>query len=574
MGKRHRFLVGKPQHPSPPLPTRTPCHSKAELFSISSLKVWGNVQKPHCDIAYLLVRVENTMTDRHYGISLVWVNPNHVRAATMEEAVEKLTACTSNGNNWPYTLAQLYEGPCHALLPKDKHLGILPQGKVEETPCGQISQLKVCQLLPASPQVIYPIGLNGHDESIITTLPELLDSGISLTGSEHIYLEIDIPSLPVEEPDQKIPPLGKVSTILITSPHKSPLKLEGSMTTEVSNLLSQAVLEASSCESKCSSPRRPTTAAVLTTPPQKPEGPLHAVDTSSQVSVKEAEASLEDIPTTISPIPAISKTRSVSPLMDLAELWTNTNRALDDLLNTKGSIDARKWRAVWELGVILCQNESQVATKSSVLRQFFDTQTACSWLILEAKTDFLGVVKKAKTTRGHLVQEAEAACSKTICEVEAQKVSQAAIFHEEHGKYMGDLEEQPLERRRSHNDFLSACQVIFIKVHHSLKELWLPHITFYWSKHLCCLHSSCHRRLLPWRNSQLQPLRPHQHPNNLLSPKGDTLCQIPWRACLWAEPLQRLLWEDPPSPKRWEIPPWFKTLNSAVLRHLANIPTW
>ena len=60
------------------------------------------------------------------------------------------------GTDWPYTLVQLYEGPHHTPLPKDKHLGILPQGKVEETPCGQISQLKVHQLLAASPQVIYP----------------------------------------------------------------------------------------------------------------------------------------------------------------------------------------------------------------------------------------------------------------------------------------------------------------------------------------------------------------------------------------------------------------------------------
>ena len=220
MGKRHLYQL------------ELPCHSQPELFSISSLKVWGNVQKPFCDIAYLLVWIENTTKDRYYGISLVWLNPNQVRAATMKEAVEKLTACTSSRNNWPYALAQLYEGPHHAPLPKDKHLVILPQGK--ETPCGQISQLEACQLLAAGPQVVYPIGLNGHDEPIITTLPELLGSSISLTVSKDIYLEIDIPSLPMEEADQKIMPLSEVSTILITSPHKSPLKLEGSMTTEVS----------------------------------------------------------------------------------------------------------------------------------------------------------------------------------------------------------------------------------------------------------------------------------------------------------------------------------------------------
>ena len=193
-----------------------------------------DAQKAQCNIAYLLVWVEDTKRDRHYGISLVWVHPNQVRVATMEEAVKKLTAFISSGVDWPYALAQLCKDPHHAPLPKNKHLDVLPQGKVQETFCGWISQLEVCQLLATGPQVIYPLGLNGHDEPIITTLPEPLDSSISLITSKHIYLGIDIPSPPVEEPDQKMLPLEDVPTILVTSPPKS----EGSMITEVSNLLS------------------------------------------------------------------------------------------------------------------------------------------------------------------------------------------------------------------------------------------------------------------------------------------------------------------------------------------------
>ena len=106
-----------------------PCHSQAELFSISSFKVWGDAQKPCHNIAYLLVWVENTKKDRQYSISLIWVHPNQVRAATMEEAVEKLTTCTSSGTNWPYALAQLCKDPHHAPLLKNKHLGIPTSGK-------------------------------------------------------------------------------------------------------------------------------------------------------------------------------------------------------------------------------------------------------------------------------------------------------------------------------------------------------------------------------------------------------------------------------------------------------------
>ena len=44
------------------------------------------------------------------------------------------------------------------------------------------------------------------------------------------------------------------------------------------------------------------------------------------------------------------------------ELWANANKAHDDLLTTKASIDAQRQRAVWELGLVLCQNMSQAAT--------------------------------------------------------------------------------------------------------------------------------------------------------------------------------------------------------------------
>ena len=161
-----------------------PCHTQVELSSLNSLKVLGEGQKPHHDIAFLLVWVEDTMGDRHYGISIVWANLSQVRATSMEEAVEKLTASTSSGTDWLYTLVWLHEGTCHMPLPKEGHLGILPQGGEEVVSCGQISQLEVCQLLAASPKVIYPIGLNGQDEPIITSLLELLASSITLTAGE------------------------------------------------------------------------------------------------------------------------------------------------------------------------------------------------------------------------------------------------------------------------------------------------------------------------------------------------------------------------------------------------------
>ena len=182
----------------------------------------GERQKVHHDITFLLVLAEEEVTgDRKYGLLTIWVNPCQARVPYMEEVVGKLTTWVSSGPHWPYTLVQLHKGTSNAPLPKEGHLGILPQRGAEVTPCGQISQLKVHQLLVSSPQVSYPIGLNGCEEPIKTSLPESLANGISLTGGNSIYLEIDIPQSLAEEPDQKVPPIGKLSTTMIASPHKS-----------------------------------------------------------------------------------------------------------------------------------------------------------------------------------------------------------------------------------------------------------------------------------------------------------------------------------------------------------------
>ena len=189
-----------------------PYHMAGELLSISLLKVWGDTQKPQDGMAYLLVRVEDASEVKGYGIALVWISPHQAQASTMEEALEILSTCISSGPDWPYILTQLYEGTNHAPLPKDKQLSILPQGKAE-SPCGQISQLEVCQLLSARPQVVYPMGLNRGDQSVTIDLPGLLHSGSSVTTNEHPYIKIDIPSPTPEEQNGANLPLGAVQPL-------------------------------------------------------------------------------------------------------------------------------------------------------------------------------------------------------------------------------------------------------------------------------------------------------------------------------------------------------------------------
>ena len=87
------------------------------------------------------------------------------------------------------------------------------------TPCRCTSQQEVCQLLISNLQVAYLAGLNGCDEPIISSLPESLANGMSLTRGKSVYLEIDILQPPADEPGQKVLPIGKFSSIELDSSH-------------------------------------------------------------------------------------------------------------------------------------------------------------------------------------------------------------------------------------------------------------------------------------------------------------------------------------------------------------------
>ena len=102
-------------------------------------------------MAYLLVCTKDALGTKSYGLALVWISPHQSQTSMMEEAIGALSTCISSGPDWLYILTQLYKGSNHTALPKDKHLGILPKGKVEESPHGWISQLEVCQLLSTGP---------------------------------------------------------------------------------------------------------------------------------------------------------------------------------------------------------------------------------------------------------------------------------------------------------------------------------------------------------------------------------------------------------------------------------------
>ena len=237
---------------------------------------------------------------------------------------------------------------------------------------------------------------------------------------------------------------------------------------KVGNLLSQVMLDMPSHGSENSTLRRPNPVVILTPQPHKPKELLQPVDTSSQVSAQEeaklVEASLEGVPTTISPIAIATRSESITPSADAAELWENANKALKELLAMKASIDVCRWRAVWELGMELCQNESE-ATKSlkeanaACSHATQDAEALCFATVKTAKVTYNQTIQEAKITQACTIQEGKATRSAAVRDTETQRASQAELLQRQHGKVMWDLEEQVIwQESDCQSDFLSACQ--------------------------------------------------------------------------------------------------------------------
>ena len=74
----------------------------------------------------------------------------------------------------------------------------------------------------------------------------------------------------------------------------------------------------------------------------KAEVPAPPMDTSSQASVEEGEASLESNPINVSPTTATYSSHSESPMADLTELQGDANLAADHMLSIKRSTDLQR----------------------------------------------------------------------------------------------------------------------------------------------------------------------------------------------------------------------------------------
>ena len=319
-------------------------HMAEELDSISHLKIWGNTQSPHQNMAYLLVWIDNTPNAKVYSMALVWVSLLQTKASSMVEAPEILTTFAFEGSNWPYILIQLYEGANHMPLPENKHLGVLCKEQMEN-PSGQVSQLKIYQLLSAGQSVIFPVELNGGDQAVTINLSGPLHTGTSVTNNKHPCIEVNIPLPAMEIGGCTMLPQGKQHDALMVTIPKTPWKPRITLTEEIHELAARGMTDNYDRELEHSITADHAT-QVEASPPEGMEELVLPLDTSSQTSVKGTEASIESNPVEATLVALAHGGRSDSPVQDLQ---LEVHLAINSIFTAKRTSELERQGAISRL---------------------------------------------------------------------------------------------------------------------------------------------------------------------------------------------------------------------------------
>ena len=319
------------------------------------------------------------------------------------------------------------------------------------------------------------MGLNGGDQSVTIDLPGLLHGGSSVTTDEHPYMKIDIPSPTLEEQDGANLPLGGGHTTQAIATPKTPWKLRVTLMAEVGELLTWGMTDYNH------EPEHPTMGKELTTktdisPPPKMEVPALPLDTSSQASVPETEASIESNPIHDSPTAVANSSCSDSPIMDLPEIQANAHLAINHMLSIKRSSELERQQAIWDFEASLHQQEAEAAAaneRAKIVhsRKDLKARVKCTKVVMRAKYDYRVAVQEARAVRCNELKEVEAAYSEALHKNAAVQSLNCATLCREHAKYMSELEEQALEaENRSWQDFLSTHLAVLHHAPPSLKE--------------------------------------------------------------------------------------------------------
>ena len=159
--------------------------------------------------------------------------------------------------------------------------------------CRWLCQLEICRLLQCRDQVVYPEGVNGGLGAGWTSLSELPIWSMDTLGKpihEPSFLLVDLSWITLGDHMPKASASHRTSTLSspfqLTLEHSPKTDSHISMTAEVQELLSCAMLDTSSQVLGDSTPKRPTSVALGTPPFARMEDFSRLVAPSPQASLQ------------------------------------------------------------------------------------------------------------------------------------------------------------------------------------------------------------------------------------------------------------------------------------------------
>ena len=148
--------------------------TQGQLTALSQVGVWGDTEKPHQDMAFLLIMLSLAVGCKWvFGLTAVWMQSHQVCLPTLADSAQMLLLLADDGANLPYAYIRMNNPVAHMLLSSKGHTGIMTGNLPSQNACSCLHQLCMWQLLQCRRQVVCQDGLNGGLEPLMFNFKEL-----------------------------------------------------------------------------------------------------------------------------------------------------------------------------------------------------------------------------------------------------------------------------------------------------------------------------------------------------------------------------------------------------------------